>query len=120
MEAKKTQNIESQAVITGIRAKVDGSLGLSVNTPELSPEEKVAFMNLQNLNTRITIEPTDIKPESRVKVERGMDGKSPSERLYNVIFVYYKQVKSTETFESFYQKHINALIDQYKAKLPQE
>jgi hypothetical protein len=111
------QSIESQAIITGIRAKVDGSLGLSLSTPELAPEEKVLFMNLQNLNVRMTIEPTDINPESKAKIEKGIDGKSPSERLYNVIYVYYKQVKSTETFESFYQKHIESIIDTYKAKL---
>ncbi|MDI6777570.1 MAG: hypothetical protein QMD77_00070 [Patescibacteria group bacterium] len=117
MKKEKTQSIESQAVITGIRAKVDGSLGLSVSTPELSASEKVLFMNLQNLNVRMTIEPTDVDPESKTKVEKGMDGKSPSERLYNVIFVYYKQVKSTKTFEVFYQKHIEHIIDTYKAKL---
>lgn len=114
---EKTQSIETQAVITGIRAKVDGSLGLSVSTPELSPDEKVLFMNLQNLNVCLTIEPTDTKPEGKAKVEKGMDGKSPSERLYNVIFVYYKQVKSTEQFEIFYAKHIEHIIDTYKAKL---
>ncbi|MCX6761026.1 MAG: hypothetical protein NTZ84_02920 [Candidatus Nealsonbacteria bacterium] len=114
---EKTQSIESQAVITGIRAKVDGSLGLSLNTPELSPDEKVLFMNLQNLNVRMTIEPMDIKPESKAKIEKAMDGKSPSERLYNVIFVYYKQVKSTDPFETFYAKHIERIIDTYKAKL---
>lgn len=35
------KSIQTQGQITGIRAKVDGSLGLSVSTPELSPEEKV-------------------------------------------------------------------------------
>jgi hypothetical protein len=111
------KSITTQAQITGIRAKVDGSLGLGVNTPELSAEEKVLFMSLQNLNVKMTIEPTDDKPTETLKVAKGIDGKSPSQRLYNVIFVYYKQVKSAEDFEVFYKRNIEGIIDQYKAKL---
>lgn len=111
------QSIQTNAQITGIRAKVDGSLGLSVSTPELSPTEKVAFMSLQNLNVKMTIEPTDDKPTDTLKVSKGLDGKSPSQRLYNTIFVYYKQVKSVEDFDTFYRRHIESVIDTYKAKL---
>lgn len=111
------KSIQTQGQITGIRAKVDGSLGLSVSTPELSPEEKVAFMSLQNLNVQITIEPTDENSQGVIKTKKGMDGKSPSQRLYNTIFVYYKQVKSAEEFDVFYRRHIESVIDQYKAKL---
>lgn len=109
--------IEMQSVISGIRAKVDGSLGLTLNTPELTPDEKVIVMQLQNLNVKMTLEPTDQKAESKSKVEKGIDGKSPSERLYNTIFVYYKQIKSREDFEAFYRRHMEGIIDQYKAKL---
>lgn len=107
--------IETNAIVTGIRAKVDGSLGLSVSTPELSPEEKVVFMSLQNLNVKMTIEPQEA--QGKVKVEKALDGKSPSERLYNVIYVYYKQVNSMEDFEAFYRRNMENIIDQYKAKL---
>ena len=111
------KSIECQAVVTGIRAKVDGSLGLTVGTPELSPDEKVVFMSLQNLNVKMTIEPVDTPVDGKTKVEKGMDGKSQSERIYNVIFVYYKQIKSTEEWETFYKRHTEGIIDQYKAKL---
>jgi len=111
------KSIEMQSTITGIRAKVDGSLGLSVSTPELSPEEKVVVMSLQNLNVKMTIEPVDVQVTEKAKIEKGMDGKSPSERLYNTIFVYYKQIKSTDDFEVFYRRHMEGIIDQYKEKL---
>jgi len=110
------KGIETQAVITGIRAKVDGSLGLSLGTPELSPEEKVVFMSLQNLNVKMTIEPLEERAE-KIAVEKGMGGKSSSERLYNVIFVYYKQVNSTEDYQTFYKRHMESIIDTYKNKL---
>jgi len=112
------KGIETQAQITSIRSKADGSLGLSVNTPELSSEEKVLFMGLQNLNIRLTLEPIGVEVESKEKIEKGMDGKSPSERLYNTIFVYYKSINSEEAFESFYRRHMEGLIDKYKERLP--
>lgn len=109
------KSLETNAIITSISSKADGSLGLRVSTPELSVEEKVLFMSLQNLNIKLTIEPEDAV--DIVKIDKKMDGKSPSERLYNVIFVYYKQVNSTEDFQAFYKRNIEHLIDAYKDKL---
>ena len=114
------KSIETQAQITGIRARVDGSLGLSVSTPELSPEEKVLFMNLQNLNVKMTVEPMDVQITEKSKIEKGMDGKSISERIYNVIYAYYKQINSKDEWEAFYKRHGEGIIDQYKEKLSKE
>lgn len=113
------KGLETSAIITSIRSKADGSLGLSVNTPELSSEEKVLFMALQNLNVKMTIEPVGVALTEKSKIEKGMDGKSPSERLYNVIYVYYKQIKSTDDFEVFYRRNMENIIDTYKARLAQ-
>lgn len=111
------KSIELESIITGIRSKVDGSLGLTMSTPELSVLEKVAVMSLQNMNVKMTIKPVTDQPIEKIKVEKGLEGKSQTERLYNVIFVYYKQIKSTEDFESFRRRHMEGIIDQYKAKL---
>jgi len=114
------KGVETQAQITSIRSKADGSLGLSVNTPELRAEEKVLFMSLQNLNVKLTIETTGVDITEKLKIEKGMDGKSPSERLYNVIFRYYKDINSNEDFEIFYRRHMENIIDTYKEKLKKE
>jgi len=114
------RGVETQAQITSISSKADGSLGLRVNTPELSSEEKVLFMSLQNLKVRITIEPMGVDITDKAKIEKGIDGKSPSERLYNVIYVYYKQINSTDDFEFFYRRNMENIIDTYKAKLKKE
>ena len=63
------KTIQVDAIITGIRSKVDRSLGLSVSTPELSTNEKALFMELQGINTRMTIEPLDDKAEGIEKIE---------------------------------------------------
>lgn len=111
------KSLETPAIITSLSSKSDGSLGLRVATPELSAEEKVAFMSLQNMNVKMTIEPTDEKFTDKIKVEKGLDGKSPSQRLYNVLYVYYKQVKSIDEFDVFYKRHMESLIDTYKSRL---
>ena len=41
--------INFQAIITSIRALKDGSLSLTIHSPELTSEEKAEFMNLQNV-----------------------------------------------------------------------
>lgn len=119
-KTKLMRGVETQAQITSISSKADGSLGLRVNTPELSSEEKVLFMSLQNLKVRITIEPMGVDITDKAKIEKGIDGKSPSERLYNVIYVYYKQINSTDDFEFFYRRNMENIIDTYKAKLKKE
>jgi hypothetical protein len=111
------KGLETKAVITGIRAKQDGSLGLSVSTPELSVDEKVVFMSLQNLNVKLTIEPQTDQQVEKIIVEKGLEGKSLTERLYNVIYVYYKQTKSQDDFETFRRRNMESIIDQYKARL---
>lgn len=50
------------------------------------------------------------KPEFR-------DGKSPSQRLRNVIYVYWEQQGKPEDFEEFRKKKMEMLIDFVKSKL---
>ena len=107
--------IELNAIITGISAKVDGSLSLRVGTPELGIDEKIVVMSLQNLNVKMTVEPE--KYDEKVTVEKSLDLKSESERLRNTIFGYYKQVNPQEDFTAFYKRNMEHLIDLYKSKV---
>ena len=46
------------------------------------------------------------------------DGKTPSQRLRAVLFVYWKQHKQKEIeFDIFYVRYMNRLIEQIKEKL---
>ena len=107
------------AIVTGIRAKVDHSLGLSISTPELSNNEKAMYMELQGINTRMTIEPLDEKAEGIEKIDKEVSTKSQSQRLRAVIFIYWKQLGEKETFEEFYRVTTEKLIDFVKGKLDQ-
>lgn len=110
------KQITTQANITSLTAKVDGSLGMRVVTPELSNEEKTEFFNMQNKNIMLTITPQDEQVDGEIKVSADMDGKTPSQRFRAVLYVYWKQHKSTtiKTFDEFYHRAYEKLIDQYK------
>ncbi len=110
------KKINTQAIITGLRSKVDGSLGLTVSTPELTSEEKTEFFNLQNKNLMITIVPEDEKPDDMISVKADMEGKSPSQRQRAIIFVLFKQQNNIKTFNEFYERTMEAIIDKLKAK----
>lgn len=110
------KTLTTPAIITSLSAKVDGSLGMRISTPELVNEEKTEFFNLQNKNVTLKIIPADEKPDGEIKVNADMGGKSDSQRLRAVMYVYWKQHKSTtiKTFDEFYHRAYEKLIDQYK------
>lgn len=112
--------ITTSAVITGIRSKVDRSLGLSVATPELSSQEKTAFLDLQGMNVYLTIKPMDEESEP-LNIEEKMEGKKPSERLRSVIFVLWnaKYREKYPDFDVYYKMMMEKFIDNVKQFLPE-
>lgn len=113
------KTIKLNAVITGIRSKVDRSLGLSVSTPELSVNERALFMELQGLNVDLTIVPLEEANPEVEKIDRDVETKTQSQRLRAVIFIYWKQLGEKETFEEFYRVTTEKLITFIKSKLEQ-
>lgn len=109
--------IETQAIITSLRSKVDGSLSLTVHTPELSTNEKALFMELQGRNTNVLIQPEDsdlVEPE---KIDGEIRTKTQSQRLRGVLYILWQQTGEKGEFEDFYRKCIERIIDSIKAKL---
>lgn len=113
------KQITTAAVITSFTAKVDGSLGMRVATPELSSAEKADFMDLQNKNIKLVITPMDDPIDEEVEVKSEVNEKTPSQRLRGVLFILWKQeyMDKYGTFNEFYQRTMEKVIDQYKLKL---
>lgn len=114
---KDLKTIETSIIITGVRSKVDGSLGLSMTTPELSPEEKAEFMRLQNMNLIALFTPIDEKDAPKLMIDKELNSKSPSTRLRNALFVLWQQNGSKDDFEIFYKRSIEKFIDIVKERL---
>lgn len=112
--------ITTQAVIEGIRARKDRSLGLTVSTPELSSQEKALFMDLQGVPIQLLIEPVDESVE-QVEIERDVEEKSQSQRMRSVLFILWKQDKEgMDDFQTYYRVKMEKLIIFLKGKIKDE
>lgn len=114
MKAIKLQS----AIIGSVRAKVDGSLGLSLSTGELSPVEKTVFMELMNVPCQIVLTPIDEPNAEIMQVDKEANEKSPSQRLRSVLYrVWEQNPRQYKTFEEYYRIQMEKLIDKLKERL---
>jgi len=60
------------------------------------------------------VNPADI-PKQEIKEKAG---KTPSERLYNILFVYWKHLGLTMDFNTYYNQYMETAIQSIKDKLP--
>lgn len=111
------KTIKLNAIITGIRSKVDRSLGLTIGTPELSVEEKAEIMRLQGVNSILTIKPMDTEPEGTMEIDTDLDTKSQSQRIRSVLFLNWKQEGEPRDFRDYYRSKTEKYIDFLKDKL---
>lgn len=106
-------------IITSASTRADGSLGLRLATPELLPDEKTAFFELQGRNLKMLLQPGEEQPEELRDVKGEFDHKTPSQRLRATLFVWWKQQHEPGDFEDFYRRNMEKLIDYVKTKLTQ-
>jgi len=109
--------INMRVIIKSVRSKVDKSLSVTLSTPELSSKEMAEIMNLQGTNLDLLIKPLDEVPTELLKIDKDVDGKSPSQRLYAVMFIFWKQKGEQGDFNQFRRGQMEKLIDAYKEKL---
>ena len=108
------KQIKTQAIIEGIRSRKDRSIGLTVSTPELNPQEKALFFELQGINLELLITPQDDKDVEEFAVEADLEQKSQSQRIRNVLFVLWKQDPEGLEFPDYYKLKTEKYINQLK------
>lgn len=104
-------------IITSCSTKSDGSLSIRCSTPELSADEKVAFMQVQNMNLKALFQPMESEPAELKEVKGQFDKKTPAQRLRATLFVLWKQADGTGEFEEFYRRRMEDIINKIKEKL---
>lgn len=110
--------IRHKATISSIMAKVDGSVGYRVNTPELSTEEKSAIFDLQNINVEILVSPFNEPKVETLTIKKDLDQKSPSQRLRGVLFLLWdKNHEGHPVFDTYYEVKMNKYIEFLKGKI---
>lgn len=115
------KTIQTSAIIEGIRAKKDRSLGLTVATPELNSQEKALFMDLQGVNVTLLITPSDEPKPEEYKIDTDINQKSQSERMRSVMFILWKQeiegTKNEISFQEYYRQQTDKIIEYLKGKI---
>ena len=111
------KKIRTPAIITGVRSKVDKSLGITLATPELSPEEKAEFMRLQGINLITFFVPAENADAPEYKVLKDIESKTPSQRLRNVLYVRWEQSGEGTDWNDYYRMRMEEFIDGEKSML---
>jgi hypothetical protein len=106
-------------ILSGAGTRADGSLGLRFSTPELQPADKTALFELLNKNLKVLLQPTDGEVEALHEVKQTLDFKTPGQRLRAVLFIEWKQTTPDCTFEEFYIKQMDKIIEVRKSRLQQ-
>jgi hypothetical protein len=108
------------ALIDGVRTLKDGSIRITLETPELSSEGIAQIFDFRNKQVFAGLNETPLKPEQLEIPDYKLvekHEKSPGTRLRSVIYRYWEQVGSKQDFDPFYKSQIEGLINLYKQKL---
>jgi hypothetical protein len=112
-----SQAIEFQGGIAGVSTRSDKSLTIRLETPELTSEQKMLVMELQDIPCLVTFEPLEgFSVTKEIKTE--LSKKTQSERIRAVLFCWWSHLGEPGNFDAFYQSETEKYINAIKAKLP--
>lgn len=110
------RSIKTQITFGSMTSKKDGSLGIRIETPELSEQERVEFMKLQPTVCTAIFDPID-ETTDIMEVKHEVDAKTPSQRLRAVLFILYRQSDQDKPFSQFYDEKMEAIISKLKERI---
>ena len=119
----KNNLFQTPAVIQGISTLKDKTLKLTVYVSKELPGEEISILfDLEQKEGWFLFKENAIQEEEipEEKAEAGINRKSPTERLYNVLYVYFNQnfpEKTQADFKNWRENEMERLIEAYKAKL---
>lgn len=112
-----SQAIQFNAVLSRVGTRSDGSLGLTLETAEMIPDDKLIVFGLQNIPCLVTFQPNDADATPPKEIKGELSRKTQSERIRAAIFVFWRQSGEPGEFDSFYTSETNKLLAGIKAKL---
>ena len=109
--------IKLPSILTSYRDKVDGSATLSFATRELTDEEVLILRKFRGSEGWLLFAENDISEKEIPKEEAPLEGKSASQRLYNVMFKVWKEQDGVGDFEAWRKTKMEKIISLYKDML---
>lgn len=109
------------AIIEKISTLKDGSVSLTIYTQELSPQKAAELFGLRGKLATVYLSPADITSKELQlvdSIEPDLPGKSPSQRMRNVLYVIWKQEpEGFKEFPQYYESKMNAYIETLKQNI---
>jgi len=106
------------AVINPPRIRKDRSISISFDSRELLPEEMMSVLALSQSEGWLSFCPNQDELPEIPKKSATVDLKSASERLRDVIYVWYKQEtdkgRFIGIFDTFYNQKMDSIIESVK------
>ncbi len=99
-----------------VSSRVDGSIRFSVITSELTLDQRATLLGLHGKNVRCMLEPIDVPVAGMDEVTTELHQKTPCKRLYDIIFVHWKESGQMGEFRDFYVRQMDRVCDGYKSK----
>lgn len=113
---------QTPAIVQSIRTLVDGGCKLDIVTRELNPTEMASLFALKNKEGWLLFKEHEIQPSDVEKIPdqpiEEFEKKSPSQRLHDRMFVYYKSShKDTKNFRDWYSNALDQIGQEYLNKI---
>ncbi len=123
MAGQRTHQFTAPAQITGVSTLVDGTVKLQVAVAKELPavEMAVLFEARKSGVGWFLFSPNPIEAGAvpKEKADAKFDGKSPSQRMYGVLYRRWAQLTDqSQAFDNYYADQMNKIIAQLKAGLP--
>lgn len=107
-------------LIGSIRSLKDGSVNISLETQELSPEKAASLFALRNQIAVVYISSKEIdrrEIENVDKINPELGGKTQSQRIRNTLFMLHSEnPEGFDDFNSYYKHKTDLYIEHLKTK----
>lgn len=105
--------------VENIASRRDGTIKIVLGTQELSQSKAGELFGLQNKIACAYISPKDTIPQKELsqvdEMEPDLPGKSPSNRMRNVLFLLWKQdQEGYKEFDPYYRSKMEVFIENLK------
>lgn len=112
--------LKVQSIISGARTMADKTIRLQADCQEMAPEDAATLMLLKDKIGWLFFAEQEIPKEEMInlpefRVEKGQ--KTESQRLRGVLYLLWEKNKTTDTFDEYYKKRMNAEIEKLKTEL---
>jgi hypothetical protein len=124
MDDQQTLIFRAPGQINGVRTLADGTVKLDVAVAkELPAEEMTVLFEARKSGVGwflFSPNPIDEAAIPKEKAEASFEGKTPSQRLYNTLYVRWRELTNrSKPFDIYYQEQMTTIIDRLKSDLPE-